>query len=194
MIDLKNMNNNIISNRWKERYSKLSDEIKEKLEKLDNSDASDYQLQIIKRKRNYPEIGNIFKINPRDDIYFYGVVLNNHINNINGEDLLLILLFKQNVNIYESISSGVKEDELLIPPQIVGKEYWARGFFYNIDHYDKMPKVEDYGFYSVGKGKIFDEYGKEITNQPELLGTYGVATISGIARKINQELIIAGII
>lgn len=190
MIDLKNMNNNIMSNRWNERYSKLSVKIKEKLEKLDNSDVSDYQLQVIKRKRVYPEIGDIFKINPKDDIYLYGVVLNNHINNINGDDLLLILLFKKDVDIYKSISNGVKEDDLLLPPQIVGKEYWTRGFFYNIGHYDERINAEDYGFYSIGKGKFFDEYGKELVNQPYLLGTYGVSTIYGIAMEINQELII----
>lgn len=192
MMDLKNINNNIISNRWKERCEKLPDEIKEKLNELDNSDVSDYQLQVIKRKRVYPEIGDIFKVNPRDDIYFYGVVLNNHIHNINGDDLLLVLIFKQNVDIKGSISNGVKEDDLLLPPQIVGKEYWTRGYFYNVEHYDKILNVKDYGFYSIGKGKFFDEYGKELANQPQLLGTYGVATISGIARKINQELIIAG--
>ena len=192
MMDLKNINNNIISNRWKERCEKLPDEIKEKLNELDNSDVSDYQLQVIKRKRVYPEIGDIFKVNPRDDIYFYGVVLNNHIHNINGDDLLLVLIFKQNVDIKGSISNGVKEDDLLLPPQIVGKEYWTRGYFYNVEHYDKILNVKDYGFYSIGNGKFFDEYGKELANQPKLLGTYGVATISGIARKINQELISAG--
>lgn len=191
-MDLKNINNNIISNRWKERCEKLPDEIKEKLNELDNSDVSDYQLQVIKRKRVYPEIGDIFKVNPRDDIYFYGVVLNNHIHNINGDDLLLVLIFKQNVDIKGSISNGVKEDDLLLPPQIVGKEYWTRGYFYNVEHYDEILNVKDYGFYSIGKGKFFDVYGKELANQPKLLGTYGVATISGIARKINQELIIAG--
>ena len=138
MIDLKNLNNNIISNRWKERYENLSDEIKEKLNELNNSDISDYQLQVIKRKRSYPEIGDIFQVNPRDDIYFYGVVLNNHIHNINGDDLLLVLIFKQNIDIKRSISNGVKEDDLLLPPEIVGKEYWTRGYFYNIEHYDKM--------------------------------------------------------
>ena len=50
MVDLKNMNNNIISKRWKERYDKLPDKIKEK---LDNLDVSDCQLQVIKRKRKY---------------------------------------------------------------------------------------------------------------------------------------------
>lgn len=89
-MNIDDLNNNILSNRWKERYDKLSDEIKEKLNELDNSNISDYQLQVIKRKRLYPEIGDIFKVNPRDDIYFYGVVLNNHIHNINGDDLLLV--------------------------------------------------------------------------------------------------------
>lgn len=188
------LNNNILSNRWKERYEKLSDEIKEKLNELDNSNISDYQLQVIKRKRLYPEIGDIFKVNPRDDIYFYGVVLNNHIHNINGDDLLLVLIFKQNIDIKGSIINGVKEDDLLLPPQIVGKEYWTRGFFYNVEHYDEILNVKNYGFYSIGKGEFVDEYGKKLANQPKLLGTYGVATISGIARKINQELIIRKII
>lgn len=193
-MNIDDLNNNILSNRWKERYEKLSDEIKEKLNELDNSNISDYQLQVIKRKRLYPEIGDIFKVNPRDDIYFYGVVLNNHIHNINGDDLLLVLIFKQNIDIKGSIINGVKEDDLLLPPQIVGKEYWTRGFFYNVEHYDEILNVKNYGFYSIGKGEFVDEYGKELANQPKLLGTYGVATISGIARKINQELIIRKII
>lgn len=193
-MNIDDLNNNILSNRWKERYEKLSDEIKEKLNELDNSNISDYQLQVIKRKRLYPEIGDIFKVNPRDDIYFYGVVLNNHIHNINGDDLLLVLIFKQNIDIKGSIINGVKEGDLLLPPQIVGKEYWTRGFFYNVEHYDEILNVKNYGFYSIGKGEFVDEYGKELANQPKLLGTYGVATISGIARKINQELIIRKII
>lgn len=193
-MNIDDLNNNILSNRWKERYEKLSDEIKEKLNELDNSNISDYQLQVIKRKRLYPEIGDIFKVNPRDNIYFYGVVLNNHIHNINGDDLLLVLIFKQNIDIKGSIINGVKEDDLLLPPQIIGKEYWTRGFFYNVEHYDEILNVKNYGFYSIGKGEFVDEYGKELANQPKLLGTYGVAAISGIARKINQELIIRKII
>lgn len=190
-MNLNDINNNILSKRWEERYEILSDEIKEK---LDNLDVSDCQLQVIKRKRIYPEIGDIFKVNPKGDLIYYGLVVNNHINNINGEDLLLILIFKEGVNVKESISRGIEHDELLIPPQIVGKEYWTRGYFYNVEHYSEKIKIDGYGFYSIGKGKFFDEYGNEIANEPQLLGTYGVATIAGVAVKINQELIIAGIL
>lgn len=194
MFDLKNMNNNIIANRWKQRYAEQPIDIKEKLDKLDDARIEEYQLQVIKRKRIYPQIGDLFKINPKDDIILYGVVINNHINNINGEDLLLVLIFKNGEDIKAILRDGVKNEHLLIPPQIVGKEYWTRGYFYNIDCVDNVNNVESYGFYSIGKGKFLDEYGNELMEEPQLLGTYGVATISGVARKIKQELIIGGIL
>lgn len=193
MIDLKNINNNIISYRWEERYAKLSKEIKERLEILDNSDVSEYQLQVIKRKRIYPEIGDIFRINPKGELFFHGIVVNNHINNNNGEDLLLVFIFKEGVNIKEVLVS-VENDYLLLPPQIVGKEYWSRGYFYNIDHYDRRLNIDNYGFYRIGEGKFVDEYGNEVAAEPQLLGTYGVSTIYGIAMEVNKELIIAGIL
>lgn len=58
-----------------------------------------------------------------------------------------------------------------------------------------MPPAEGGGMeISIGKRKFFDEYGNDIQEEPSILGTYGVATISGVAYSINQELIIAGII
>jgi len=192
MIDLKNINNNILSKRWKERYAKLPDEIKDKLEKLDNAAVSNYQLQVI--KRIYPEIGDVFQINPIGDTYLYGVVMNNHINNINGDDLILILIFKKDIDIKDTLKRGIQKNDLLLAPQIVGKEYWTRGYFYNVNNYNEVIKVDSYGFYSIGKGKIFNEYGKELEKEPQLLGTYGVSTIHGIAMEINQELIIEGIL
>lgn len=194
MIDIKNINNNIIANRWKARYEEQPLEIKEKLDKLDNASIDEYQLQVIKKKRIYPQVGDVFQVKPSKDIELYGVVVNNHINNINGDDLILVLIFKDKASIKKSINNGVKCDDLLIPPQIVGKEYWAKGYFYNIEHYHETLNIDNYGFYSIGKGKFFDEYGNEIDGEPQLLGIYAVATIIGIAGKINQELIIAGIL
>ena len=105
----------------------------------------------------------MFKINPKNEIFLYGVVINNHINNINGDDLILILIFKQGKNIERCIEEGIKGDDLLLDPEIVGKD------------------------------KFVNEYGDEI-GEPQILGMYSVVTDTGIARKINRELIIAGII
>ena len=190
---MRGINDNIITNRWEARYAKLSDDKKKKIDDLYNAEVAEYQLQVIKRKRIYPEIGDLFKINPKNEIFLYGVVINNHINNINGDDLILILIFKQGVNVERCIEEGIKGDDLLLYPEIVGKEYWTRGYFYNYSHYDQHINFDNYGFYYVGKDKFVNEYGEEI-DEPQILGTYGVATDIGIGRMINRELIIAGII
>lgn len=194
MIDLKTINDNILSRRWKQKYEAQPVDIREKLDKLNDARIEEYQLQVIKRKRIYPEIGDVFQVNPNDDMILYGVVINNHINNINGDDLLLVLIFKENVDIQKALDRGIEEEDLLIPPGMVTRTYWTRGYFYNVAHVDNAINVKGYGFYHIGKRKFLDEYGKELIEEPELLGTYGVATLSGVAHKINQELIIAGIL
>ena len=191
-MDLKYLKDNILSNRWKQRDESLSKEVKEKLESLNNSKTEEYQLQVIQRKRIYPEVGDVFLLNPRDEFFLKGIVVNNHINNINGEDLILVLIFKPDMNVDEVLKKGVEKEDLLITPVIVGKEYWTRGYFNNISNNMDVKKIRDYGFYSIGKGKFLDEFGTEIQKEPSLLGTYGVATITGIAKEINQELIILG--
>ncbi|MBM6752171.1 DUF4261 domain-containing protein [Mediterraneibacter glycyrrhizinilyticus] len=69
-MDIADLSDNIISRRWKERCANLPDDKRKKLETFEHSD---YQLQVIKRKRIYPQPGDIFQINPREDIYFYGI-------------------------------------------------------------------------------------------------------------------------
>ena len=90
MVDLKNMNNNIISRRWKERYAELSEDKKNKIVRLDNSKPSEYQLRVIKRKRTYPDIGDLFMIKPNEELTLYGAVVNNHINSIMDKDNFII--------------------------------------------------------------------------------------------------------
>ncbi len=54
--------------------------------------------------------------------------------------------------------------------------------------------IHNYGFYRIGKKSFVDEYENILNYESELLGCFGVVTISGIARKITQELIIRKVI
>lgn len=204
MLDIKD---NILANRRKMRYQEQTIETKAKIDRLYNANINDYQLKVIKRRRIYPQIGDVFKINPKNDIILYGIVINNHINNINGDDLILILIFRENVSI-ETINEDNFSKNLLIPPQIVGREYWTRGYFYNIDMKKNLNINGRIAFYDIFDKKYYDEYGNELLSgktyldkyghefkfEPELVGSYGVCTISGIAHEINEELIINGIL
>lgn len=193
MIYLKTMNDNPLSKRWEKRYNEQSLEIRERLDKLDDMNSKDYQMKIIKRDKNYPEKGDVFIINPFDDVCFWGIVLNNHITNINGEELLVIAIFDERVTLNGMSEYNINFKKLLIEPSIVGKEYWTKGYFSTVGKCDLKDVSVDYGFYSIGKGKYFDEYGNELLAEPALLGCFGVCTISGIAYDVNKELIIKGL-
>lgn len=188
MLDLTHMYDNVLSRKWEERYSKQPLDIQKKLDELSEEDSRKYQLKVIKRKRIIPQTGDVFLVNPIQDIYFYGIVLNDNINNINGNGLSVIMIFKSKTREQTIDNFTLDFDNILIGPCTVGKEYWSRGYFYNIARLDSIMKI-DYGFYDVIDGKYYDEYEVELKHNPKYLGLFGVSTITGIAYHIKRELI-----
>ena len=193
---LKDVNDNPISLYWKNLYSAQSNDIKSKLDGLDNARPKDYQLKVIKKSKTEPVEGDIFVLSPREDIYFYGRVLKSNINHISQDTFVhgksVVVIFKCKNNEISMSNYYPNYNDLLIRPEIVDKSYWSKGYFFTIENkpLDDNEKKLDYGFYSIGKGKFLKETGIEIDHQPVLLGTYGIATISGIAYEIEKELII----
>ena len=102
----------------------------------------------------------MFIINPTEDLFLYGVVLNSNINNICGNDLYVIIILKNRVE------SNQKAEIKLITNNIL------------------------VGLYYIGKSKYVDEFGNEFFKKPDMVESFGVATITGIAYKVRKELII----
>ncbi len=197
MVKVIHPNDNLFLKRRKQRYNALPEDIQVKLDALDEEqNPNEYQLKLIKRKRVHPKKGDIFLVSPRDNLYFYGLVMKDSINNINGEDLLIVMIFKDKATFVDgaTVTPGFTPDfkNLLIRPCTVGREYWTRGYFFNVGHTDESFEQIDYGFYDIVLGFYCNEYRQEITapQDPNLVGLFSVSTITGIGRKINEELII----
>ena len=173
-------------NKQPESIKKRLDELEEKFEE---NDIDYFQLKVIKKKRVYPEIGDVFAVNPVEGVCFWGVVVNNHINIAEGDDLLVVMIFDEKINISNVGDFQPDFKNLLINPSIVGHEYWTRGFFYNIGKIDDI-QFPTYGFYDGTDNMLFDEYGKRMWKRPALFGLNGVSTIIGIGFEIYCELII----
>lgn len=188
-MDLKDLNDNVLSRRWEERYSKQPPEIQKKLDELDEEDPEEYQLKVIKRKRIIPKTGDVFLVNPIQDLYFYGIVLNDNINNCTGNGLSVIMIFKCKTREKTMDNFILDFDNILIGPCMVAKGYWSKGYFYNIACLDSIKKV-DYGFCDVIDGKYYDEYEVELKHNPKYLDAFGISTLTGIAYEIKIELII----
>ncbi len=182
-----NINNNLLFKRWKERFEALPEITQNKIKEKEGKIT---QLKQGKKSRNYPDIGDVFSLRTNDNIEITGIVINNNIKNINGDDLLVVALFKPKTEYKNVLSEGLGANNLILPPQIVGPEYWTRGLFTTFDHFTDDIICESYGFYSVGKNIFLDEYGAVINDEPKLLGVFGVSTINGIAMKLDVEIII----
>ena len=161
-----------------------------KLDELYNASSKEYQFNVVKKSRKHSTRGDVFVINPINDLFLYGVVLNSNINNICGDDLYVIIILKERAEINKKKEIRLITDNILVGPCIVGKEYWTKGFFGRTDiNIQDIPQFS-YGFYYIGKSKYVNEFGNEIFEKPDMVESFGVATITGIAYKVRKELII----
>ena len=192
------MNTNLIALRRKERFESLNLEIQKELDNFYDTKAATHQLKVIKKSRSIPKVGDVFLVSPREGIYFYGKVLvANIVRKVRDtfvEGKHVVFIFKGNTH-EKNIDKYMPDySNLLIPPAIVGDEYWKKGYFHTIANIPltEEEKKLDFGFYSIHfKGNFFcKETGELLDKEPKLLGMHGITTISGIGLEIEEELII----
>ena len=187
---------NKLSLKWKKRYESQPEEIKRELDDL--SEAFDdykvfkekYQLKVIKRTRKLAKKGDIFVFSPREGIYFYGLVVKDDVKSDSEYNWYVIMLFKSKTNSLNDINFIPYYNDLLLPPLIVTRLYWTKGFFYNVGHLDEVNYNISYGFYDVYWNITVDEYDQKINYVPDYLSVSGVMTDIRVAYDVNRELII----
>ncbi|MTI58312.1 immunity 26/phosphotriesterase HocA family protein [Geosporobacter ferrireducens] len=195
---ISNKKENPIADAWKKLYAEQSEEIKEKLDALDKMKPKDYQLRVIKKTKPELKDGDVFVLSPRENVYFYGKVLKANINHINNDTFVqgkhLVFIFKSKTEKPTIDDFNPDYLQLLIRPTIVDISYWNKGLFFNVGNspISEYENEMDYGFLKIGiKSNVYcKEDGTVLDKKPKMLGIFGVSTISGIASKIEQQLII----
>lgn len=192
------MKENPIADEWKKLYSEQPDEIKVKLDTLDKMSPNEYQLRVIKKNNPTLKEGDVFVLSPRENVYFYGKILKANIINNNNDTFVhgnnLVFLFRNKTEKPTIDDFRPDYSQLLISPSIVDISYWNKGLFFNVGNLPitKFEKQLDYGFLKIDIKSNFycSEDGKILEKKPELLGIFGISTITGIASKIEKQLII----
>lgn len=179
---------NLLAQRRKNRYNELPESKKKEYDDLRKKPYKDIQLKVIKRKRKYPEKGDVFILSPRENMYFFGLVVNNHVTNNQGEDWIVIMIFKSRAKNLNDTKFIPNFNNLLIEPCIISKLYWTCGYFYTVSNI-KVPQNIDYGFYDINKNIFVNEYNSKLDHEPKMLGIYGITTSIGVTMNINREFI-----
>lgn len=168
----------------RERINRQSEETKRILDMIGTSEA--FNLKEMKRTRPKLAKGDVFKLNPFGEIYFYGIVLN-----CNFEDDLVSFCILKRYSIGFSTfdcEKEINENEVLVGPYISIKTYWNRGLFNNIG-VNVADKINlDYGFYSMPLKTYVDEKENVLNRTPKLKVPYSLTTLIGVGCKLNREL------
>jgi len=189
---------NPISDEWKARYQTLPAEVQDRIDAIDKMKPKEYQLKVIKKSKPEIKEGDIFLLSPDEDVYYYGKVLKANINHIKQDtfvqDKHLVFIFKTSTDSVSMNDYKSDYNDLLIRPTIVDISYWNKGFFFNVGNepITNEEKSLDYGLLKIGiKTNTFcKEDGTVLNEKPEILGIFGISTITGVASKIRKELII----
>lgn len=182
---------NPILNASKARYEQQPQEVQSVLDKIRDIDYEKYQLQVIKKKRPRLEKGDLFLLNPFGNVYFYGIVLNAEISNVMGDGLITICILKKYTHSIEeaNIHELFTEKDILLKPSAVIKAYWTRGYFYNIGRVEKLPEI-NYGFYDMAHDIYVDDFGKKLSEMPNITTYFSLVTMEGIIWNLYYELVI----
>ncbi|WP_440948223.1 immunity 26/phosphotriesterase HocA family protein [Methanosarcina sp. T3] len=160
---------------------------------MDNKKQMTDELLPIKSSRKKPKVGDVFVIQPRKSLYFYGKVIKTDIQAINP-----FLKGKNTVLIYKKVTSELKVPDnlnvntLLIPPQIVDFGGWTKGFFFTVGNLELTNEEInlDYGFKDTRMATecYRSEEGDELNHKPSIIGIYAVGSYGSVAYKVTKAL------
>lgn len=149
------------------------------------------ELIKIKPSRNKPKQGDVFIIQPIEDVFFFGLVVKSkmEINDpiMNGGHLIFIYNFPSKSR---EIPERLFSFDLLIAPQIVNNQGWLKGYFNTIKNFSiiKEDTEKDYGFWDIVTKQYVDELGKPLPSTPKIIGDYGLGSYGSVSGAIKEAL------
>lgn len=185
---LKTMVDNPLTRRFEKRFKNQPPDIQKRLDELELYGAD---LLRIKRKRIYPQRGDVFLVSTIEGLYFYGLVLNGDVRYIPDEGgIISVIFFKNHTREKNMDNFKLDYDNIMTEPMIVVRNYWTSGYFYNVGRVELQPGEPDCGFYRGFHHMLLNDCGEELDHVPRYFGSYGLKSLVGVARVIQRELIV----
>lgn len=148
-------------------------------------------LIAMKRTTKKPKEGDVFVLQPRKDIFYFGKVIETAVKSIdsfvNGMPLIYIYQYWS----YEKIiPQDLDKQKFLIAPEVVNYLPWRKGYFETIGNIkvSQNEKNVEFAFWDVARHKYVDISGKEVKNKPLICGIFGLASYRGIGNEVQKAI------
>ncbi|WP_285946519.1 immunity 26/phosphotriesterase HocA family protein [Thomasclavelia cocleata] len=155
-----------------------------------------FQLIPIKRSNQVPKKGDIFVVQPIENIYYYGKVIDDLHKCVYGIESAWPLIYIYN-NCSTKIELPDKLTDILVAPIITNYGPWTKGYFYTIGNIPitDEEKQMDCGFKDFPITDFKNEnpffrniYGERIDYEPQFSTSFGLCSYKGVNFEICKAL------
>lgn len=149
-------------------------------------------IQILKRSRKKPEVGNIFAMQLPDDTYIFGRVV--------GAELyppLAPMPLSYLIYVYDLRSPRKQPDldalqpgRLLLPPVFINRMPWTKGYFENVAHQEMSPHLllPQHCFWDVARSRFVDERQNPLPREVSPCGDWGLVSYRWLDDQISDAV------
>jgi len=155
-------------------------------------------MQFLRRSRKKQELGDIFVFQIPNKQFVFGRVIRTDVNfgtrvPPSKQPLKMLLVY-----IYNAFSGNkdkipdLNKNNLLIPPEVINRLGWTRGYFETIEHRPLKENdiLSQHCFMSSWNEKMyyFDEYGNQLPERVEPCGVRGIGNYRIIDDLVSDAL------
>ena len=151
-------------------------------------------LMVLVPSRRRVRAGDVFALRPSGRDYLFGRVIATDAAIGPITNVILIYVFD-----YEAAKPSAPEDltpdRLLIPPVVINRLPWSRGYF---QHLEQRPITErerlPMHIFKSSNGRLYDEYGRRLDSLPTIdrgrpvVGQYGLHSFRTVDDEVSRAL------
>lgn len=150
-----------------------------------------WELLPMEPSRKRPKEGDVFLTQPFLGTYYYGKVIQTRIKSedscVNGMNL--IFLYNRLAD-GRTVPDDLGEEDFLIPPVIINKLPWSRGYFETIGNaaVTESERNRSYGFWRFQTKTFVDVTGAPLAEKPLCWSDHGLASYAVVGERIQAAL------
>lgn len=148
------------------------------------------ELEVLKPSRKKPQVGDVFVFRPQGRDYYFGRVIRTDARIVSFQNCILIYLYSVSTALpSQDRIPSLALDKLLLPPIIINRLPWSRGYFMTIGNscLEKADVLETHCF-KRNNGKYYDADSNELPAPVEPVGQFGLWSYALVGDVVEDVL------
>lgn len=162
--------------------------------------AEPINLELLKKSKKVLRSGDIFVLKPKGQDYYFGRVISTTADCGFGPPKAILIYIYNATSKDKNTIPELDKNDLLIPPTMINRLGWSRGYFENVAFRELMeddvlkvhcfwsPPLNGFPTGRFSRGRYMNEKGEQLAGAYEPVGRYGLGNYRVVDDEISNVL------